>query len=103
MGYGLCLQWIFAILWNFHLQHYGFLTCNFRYFYLTTNILAVLAGVARAAGVAEQHFSEGPFMIGIGDNAREFLGHAFAEYPNAAEESDYAWALEMVLQLAAVQ
>lgn len=27
----------FAILWNFQLQHYGFLTCNFRYFYLTTN------------------------------------------------------------------
>ncbi len=27
----------FAILWNFQLQLYGFLTCNFRYFYLTTN------------------------------------------------------------------
>ena len=27
----------FAILWNFQLQNYGFLTCNFRYFYLTTN------------------------------------------------------------------
>jgi sensor histidine kinase YesM len=28
----------FAILWNFQLQHSGILTCNFRYFYLTTNI-----------------------------------------------------------------
>jgi hypothetical protein len=27
----------FAILWNFQLQHSGILTCNFRYFYLTTN------------------------------------------------------------------
>src|SRR5665647_1675395 len=39
INYGLCLQWIFAILWNFQLQYYGILTCNFRYFYLTTNTL----------------------------------------------------------------
>jgi len=66
-------------------------------------ILAVLAGVARAAGVANQYFPYGPFMIGIGDNAREFLGCSFAECPTEAEETDYAWAVEMILKLAAVQ
>ena len=25
------------VIWNFQLQYYGILTCNFRYFYLTTN------------------------------------------------------------------
>ncbi|WP_200903163.1 hypothetical protein [Desulfosporosinus acididurans] len=31
----------FAILWNFQLQYYGIFTCNFRYFYLTTNSLDI--------------------------------------------------------------
>jgi hypothetical protein len=66
-------------------------------------ILAVLAGVARAAGVANQYFPDGPFMIGIGDNAREFLVRSFTECPTEAEETEYAWAIEMILQLAAVQ
>jgi hypothetical protein len=66
-------------------------------------VLAVLTGVARAAGVADQYFTDGPFMIGIGDNAREFLGRSFTCCPSASEESEYAWAIEMLLQLAAVQ
>ncbi len=66
-------------------------------------ILAVLAGAARAAGVAGQYFPDGPFMIGIGDKAREFIGRAFKELPDTGEEEDYVWALEMILQLAAVQ
>ncbi len=66
-------------------------------------ILAVLAGVARASGVAGQYFPDGPFMIGIGNNAREFLGRAFTCCPSATEESEYTWAVEMLLQLAAVQ
>jgi hypothetical protein len=66
-------------------------------------ILAVLAGVARAAGVANQYFPDGPSMIGIGENAREFLGRAFTECPTEAEETEYTWAIEMILQLAAVQ
>ncbi|HAG12016.1 MAG TPA: hypothetical protein DCK76_11770 [Desulfotomaculum sp.] len=66
-------------------------------------ILAVLTGVARAAGVAEQYFPEGPFMIGGGDNPREFLGRSFSECPDAKETSDYIWAIEMILKLAADQ
>jgi len=32
----------FATLWNFQLQLYGFLLCNFCHFYLATNIKLIM-------------------------------------------------------------
>ena len=73
MGYGLCLQWIFAILWNFHLQHYGFLTCNFRYFYLTTNTLGIFSSNEnRKANTAVNEFFNA-LQVGDLDKANGLL------------------------------
>jgi hypothetical protein len=47
----------FAILWNFQLQNYGFLTCNFRYFYLTTNKLADKYSVERLEAACKKALS----------------------------------------------
>lgn len=63
-------------------------------------LLAVLCDMAQAAGVAEQFFPEGPFLIGIGGREREFAARAFTACPTAQDESHYTEIIMTVLQTA---
>lgn len=54
--------------------------------------IAVLAGPAKAAGIAEL-FSDGFYKIGIGNRGRDFLCHAFTTIPSKEDTAAMVWAL----------
>lgn len=66
-------------------------------------LLVVLTGMVKAAGIADLYFPEGPYIIGIGKNSREFAGRTFDTYPGHQEETEYSWVISALWQTALEQ
>lgn len=56
--------------------------------------LAVLDGIALAAGITGGLFNEGPYSLGIGKNARNFYAKSYSISPEEQEISDLSLALK---------